>query len=178
MNMALCPGQFAAEGVALVRGLVPASLLGTINAVMRAWATRVMEALGSRPIGIGSRNGYHELVQRSPGRFDVPMREQDLMPIWGAQGSTAPEVPWLGLVRAGAGARCQAVDLRGRVLASRLARAAVAHRLASRGSRGPARACGERAAGVGGYPARGRSYRSGARHAPPDKSPAAAVAGP
>jgi hypothetical protein len=104
MNMALCPEQFAAEGVALVRGLVPGSLLGTINAVMRARAMHVMDALGSRPIGIGSRNGYHELVQRSPGRFDVPMREQDLVPIWGAQGSTAPEVPWLGLVRAMLGA--------------------------------------------------------------------------
>ncbi|MCX7054823.1 MAG: phytanoyl-CoA dioxygenase family protein [Proteobacteria bacterium] len=100
MNMALSPEQFATEGVALVRGLVPASLLGAINAVMRARATRVMAALGSRPIGIGSRNGYHELVQRSPGRYDVPMREQDLAPIWGAQGSIAPEVPWLGLVRA------------------------------------------------------------------------------
>jgi ectoine hydroxylase-related dioxygenase (phytanoyl-CoA dioxygenase family) len=59
-----------------------------------------MAALGSRPIGIGSRNGYHELVQRSPGRFDIPMCEEDLRPIWGMQGSAAPEVPWLGLVRA------------------------------------------------------------------------------
>jgi hypothetical protein len=100
MTMLLCPQQFAADGVALARGLVPASLLRTINEVMRARAKRVMEALGTRPIGIGSRNGYYELVQRSPGRFDVPMREQDLVPIWGAHGSTAPEVPWLGLVRA------------------------------------------------------------------------------
>jgi hypothetical protein len=103
MNTTLCPAQFAAEGVARVRGLVPGSLLDTINAVMRARATRVMEALGSRPIGIGSRNGYHELVQRSPGRFDVPMHDQDLVPIWGARGSAAPEVPWLGLVHAALG---------------------------------------------------------------------------
>ena len=100
MNLPLSPEQFAAEGVALVRGLVPESLLGIINGVMRAQAARVMAALGNRPIGIGSRNGYHELVQRSPGRFDVPMHEQDLVPIWGAQGSMAAEVPWLGLVRA------------------------------------------------------------------------------
>lgn len=105
--MKLCPDQFAADGVALVRGLVPLSLLGTINAVMRARAMQVMDALGSRPIGIGSRNGYHELVQRSPGRFDVPMCEQDLAPIWGALGSTAPEVPWLGLVRAVLGAEAR-----------------------------------------------------------------------
>jgi hypothetical protein len=100
MNMTLSPEQFAVDGVALVRGLVPTAMLGTLNEVMRAQATQVMAALGDRPIGIGSRNGYHELVQRSPGRFDVPMREQDLAPIWGALGSTAPEVPWLGLVRA------------------------------------------------------------------------------
>ena len=101
------PQQFAADGVALARGLVPAALLHTINDVMRARATRVMAALGTRPIGIGSKNGYHELVQRSPGRFDVPMSEQDLMPIWGAQGSTAPQVPWLGLVREVLGADAQ-----------------------------------------------------------------------
>ncbi|MGB8692263.1 MAG: phytanoyl-CoA dioxygenase family protein [Steroidobacteraceae bacterium] len=100
MSIQLCPRQFALDGVALARGLVNAALLRTINEVMRARAARVMAALGSRPIGIGSRNGYHELVQRSPGRFDVPMSEADLMPIWGAQGSTAPEVPWLELVRA------------------------------------------------------------------------------
>ena len=103
MSIQLCPQQFALDGVALARGLVTAPLLRTINEVMRARATRVMAALGTKPIGIGSRNGYHELVQRSPGRFDVPMSEADLMPIWGAQGSTAPEVPWLHLVRAALG---------------------------------------------------------------------------
>ena len=99
MHKAFCPEQFATEGVALVRELVPRPLLDVINTVMRARAIHVMATLGSRPIGIGSRNGYHELVQRSPGRFDVPMREQDLAPIWGAQGAAAPEVPWLELVR-------------------------------------------------------------------------------
>ncbi len=100
MSPLLCPQQFAADGVVRVRGLVPASLLRTINEVMRARATRVMDALGTRPIGIGSRNGFRELVQRSPGRFDVPLSELDLMPIWGAQGSIAPQVPWLEMVRA------------------------------------------------------------------------------
>ena len=100
MNPPVSPEQFATDGVALLRGLVPLSLLGTINGVMRARAAGVMAALGNRPIGIGSRNGYRELVQRSPGRFDVPMHEQDLAPIWGVRGSAAPDVPWLGLVRA------------------------------------------------------------------------------
>jgi hypothetical protein len=103
MTELLSARQFAADGVALVRGLVPAELLRTVNEVMRARAKRVMDALGNRPIGIGSRNGFHELVQRSPGRFDVPMSEQDLAPIWGAQGSTAPDVPWLEVVRSALG---------------------------------------------------------------------------
>ena len=103
MAEVFCPDRFAADGAVLIRGLVPPPLLARINAVMRTRAACVMEALGSRPIGIGSRNGYHELVQRSPGRFDVPLNERDLLPIWGAQGSLAPEVPWLGLVRAALG---------------------------------------------------------------------------
>jgi hypothetical protein len=100
VNLPLSPEQFAADGVARMRGRVPGALLGTINEVMRARAARVMAALGSRPIGIGSRDGYRELVQRSPGRFDVPMQERDLLPIWGSHGSLAPGVPWLEAVRA------------------------------------------------------------------------------
>ena len=100
MNLPLCPDRFAAEGVVWVRGLVTEPMLGAINGVMRARAAYVMAALGDRPIGIGSRNGYRELVQRSPGRFDVPVQAQDLAPLWGAQGSMAADVPWLPLVRA------------------------------------------------------------------------------
>jgi hypothetical protein len=99
MTLPLDPEQFATAGVAWVPGLVPKSMLDDINEVMRARAAQVMAALGNRPIGIGSRSGYRELVQRSPGRFDVPMHEQDLNPIWGAQGSLAADVPWLELVR-------------------------------------------------------------------------------
>jgi hypothetical protein len=107
MATAFDPGQFSTEGFLLARGLVPAPLLRTINQVMRAHSARVMGALGARPIGIGSRHGYYELVQRSPGRFDVPLGEKDLAPIWGAQGSLAPEVPWLALVRAALGPDAQ-----------------------------------------------------------------------
>jgi hypothetical protein len=101
------PDQFATAGVVMARGMVPEPLLRSINEVMRARVAVVMAALGDRPIGIGSRNGYRELVQRSPGRFDVPLHERVVMPIWGAEGSAAPEVPWLRLVCAvlGPGAR-------------------------------------------------------------------------
>ena len=37
----------------------------------------VMDALGDRDIGIGSAAGFHELVQRSQGRWDLPISPQD-----------------------------------------------------------------------------------------------------
>ena len=72
---------------------------------MRARAGAVMEALGEHPgpIGIGSANGFEEVVQRSPNRFDVPLDEGLLAPIWGPAGSTATAVPWMGLVTAALG---------------------------------------------------------------------------
>ena len=91
--------MLARDGVVLLRSRVPPSMLADINAVVRARAAHVMAALGNRPIGIGSRDGYHELVQRSPGRFDVPLTDSALEPVWGAAGSLAPEVPWLSVVR-------------------------------------------------------------------------------
>ena len=37
----------------------------------------VMDALDDRDIGIGSAAGFHELVQRSQGRWDLPISPQD-----------------------------------------------------------------------------------------------------
>jgi len=116
-------------GYLVRRGLVAPPLLRSINRIMRARAARVMAALGDRPIGLGSVNGYRtssspqptpalhsrlafysvylfcasrydELVQRSHSRWDVPMSENDLAEIWGPQGSVAQGVPWLELVLA------------------------------------------------------------------------------
>jgi hypothetical protein len=100
--MSLCPERFTREGAALVRSLVQPPLLGSINDLMRSRAAHAMNALEASqlPIGIGSRTGFHELVQRSPGRFDVPLTEADLESIWGEEGSSSAHVPWLPLVRA------------------------------------------------------------------------------
>ncbi len=89
---------FLADGALRVPGLVPPALLAAINALMRERAARVMQALGDKPIGIGSREGYHELVQRSPGRFDVPFSEQDLVPLFGPDGSLSAALPWMEMV--------------------------------------------------------------------------------
>ena len=45
-------------GYLVRRGLVAPPLLRSINTLMRARAARVMAALGDRPIGLGSVNGY------------------------------------------------------------------------------------------------------------------------
>jgi ectoine hydroxylase-related dioxygenase (phytanoyl-CoA dioxygenase family) len=89
-----------ADGGLRVPGLVPPQLLADINALMRSRAERVMHALGGRSIGIGSRAGFHELVQRSPGRFDVPLSEADLLPLFGPEGSLSPALPWMQIVHA------------------------------------------------------------------------------
>ena len=86
-------------GVTLARGIAPPVLLETLNRVLRARVATVMAVLGDRPIGIGSREGYHECVQRSPGRFDIPLAASDLATVWGAEGTAAADVPWLGMVR-------------------------------------------------------------------------------
>ena len=57
---------YSAEGCSenLITGI-----LGTSHARIE----RVMSALGDREIGIGSAAGFDELVQRSPGRWDLPI---------------------------------------------------------------------------------------------------------
>lgn len=95
----LCPERFARSGFAVARGLVQPQLLRSIDALMRHRATAVMSALADKPIGLGSVNGYEELVQRSHNRWDVPMSETDLQAIWGSEGSVSTDVPWLNLVQ-------------------------------------------------------------------------------
>lgn len=38
----------------------------------------IRKTLGDKEIGIGSARGYHEIVQRSPGRWDIPMSPTQL----------------------------------------------------------------------------------------------------
>ncbi len=89
-----------ADGGLRMPGLVPPQLLAGIITLMRSRAERVMGALGEQPIGIGSRAGFHELVQRSPGRFDVPLSEVDLVPLLGPEGSLSAQLPWMEFVHA------------------------------------------------------------------------------
>jgi len=53
----------------------------------------VRSALGNRDIGIGSAAGFDELVQRSPGRWDVPISPDEF-------GLRVTDLPWWPLVTA------------------------------------------------------------------------------
>lgn len=56
-------------------------------------ARDIRTVLGGKPIGIGSAAGYIEIVQRSPGRWDVPISPKQL-------GMDDHALPWMPLVTA------------------------------------------------------------------------------
>lgn len=51
----------------------------------------VMATLGTQMIGIGSASGFDEVVQRSPGRWDIPISLADF-------GIDHPSLPWWPLI--------------------------------------------------------------------------------
>ena len=52
-----------------------------------------MSALGTQPIGIGSATGFDEVVQRSPGRWDIPISPEEF-------GVDERALPWWPLIAA------------------------------------------------------------------------------
>ena len=57
----------------MVAGLCDPSLVAHLLEVSRHRSGEIMAALGSQTIGIGSAAGFDEVVQRSPGRWDIPI---------------------------------------------------------------------------------------------------------
>lgn len=68
--------QLAADGVILLQRLCNDEIVSQILDVSLRRSDEVRAALGAREIGIGSAAGYAEIVQRSPGRWDVPVSMQ------------------------------------------------------------------------------------------------------
>lgn len=81
----------ASEGFVLLPGLCGAAFVEQILNVARQRISEVRSALGSREMGIGSAAGYREIVQRSPGRWDLPISLRRF-------GTTNQEMPWWPLV--------------------------------------------------------------------------------
>ena len=80
--------QFEVDGFVIRPKLLDPKTLDHIATVARARLAAVRDKLGSQDIGIGSVAGYDEIVQRSPGRWDVPITLEEFdvkdedMPWW------------------------------------------------------------------------------------------------
>ena len=77
----------------MVAGLCDPSLVAHLLKVSRHRSGEVMAALGSQTIGIGSAAGFDEVVQRSPGRWDIPISLDE----FGVQDHA---LPWWPLIAA------------------------------------------------------------------------------
>ena len=64
--------RLADDGFALLAGMCEIELITRLLEVSRERSRAVTQALGTQTIGIGSAAGFHEIVQRSPGRWDIP----------------------------------------------------------------------------------------------------------
>ena len=92
-NLCGAADQLASEGFVLLHQLCNSELVELVLDVSRRRAHAVRGALGAKEIGIGSAAGYVEIVQRSPGRWDVPIAPQQF-------GFNDKEMPWWPLVTA------------------------------------------------------------------------------
>ncbi len=92
-NLCGAADQLVSDGFVLLHQLCNSELVELVLDVSRRRAHAVREALGSKEIGIGSVAGYVEIVQRSPGRWDVPIAPQQF-------GFDDREMPWWPLVTA------------------------------------------------------------------------------
>ena len=86
-------GQLTSAGFVLLDQLCGSEFVELVLGVCRERTRTLREALGEQEIGIGSVAGYEEIVQRSPGRWDVPIAPQQF-------GFKDREMPWWPLVAA------------------------------------------------------------------------------
>lgn len=85
--------RLTSDGFVLLHQLCSSELVETLLDVSRRRAREIRDALGTKEIGIGSAAGYVEIVQRSPGRWDVPITPQQF-------GLDDKQMPWWPLVAA------------------------------------------------------------------------------
>ncbi|MGH7178252.1 MAG: hypothetical protein ACREJC_12800, partial [Tepidisphaeraceae bacterium] len=85
--------RLVSDGFVLLPDLCNAAFLQQILDISHGRIREVRAALGDREIGIGSAAGYDEIVQRSPGRWDLPISPQQF-------GMDVKSAPWWPLVAA------------------------------------------------------------------------------
>jgi len=85
--------QLREDGYLLVKGLCDPEFVAHLLEASLRCSDQVMSALGTQTIGIGSAAGFDEVVQRSPGRWDIPISPNE----FGVDDRT---LPWWPLVAA------------------------------------------------------------------------------
>ena len=79
------------DGFAVTAGWCDAGMVNHLLDVSQRRSQEIAAALGTQPIGIGSAAGFFEVVQRSPGRWDIPISPSEF-------GVDDPSLPWWPLV--------------------------------------------------------------------------------
>ncbi|HIG39472.1 MAG: phytanoyl-CoA dioxygenase family protein [bacterium] len=83
--------RLSEDGFMILSAACDHGLLSQISKVCLQQSKEVRTALASRDIGIGSAVGFDEIVQRSPGRWDVPITPEKF-------GLDAKKLPWWPLM--------------------------------------------------------------------------------
>ena len=81
------------DGYLLVANLCDPEFVTHLLAVSLNRSDHIMSTLGSQSIGIGSAAGFDEVVQRSPGRWDIPISPDEF-------GVEDRALPWWPLITA------------------------------------------------------------------------------
>jgi len=85
--------QLEEDGYLLIEGLCDPEFVAHLLEVSLRRSDHVISALGTQSIGIGSAAGFDEVVQRSPGRWDVPISPSEF-------GVDERDLPWWPLITA------------------------------------------------------------------------------
>ena len=85
--------QLEEDGHLLVEDLCDPAFVAHLLEVSLRRSDQVMSALGTQSIGIGSAAGFDEVVQRSPGRWDIPISPDEF-------GVDERALPWWPLIAA------------------------------------------------------------------------------
>ena len=85
--------QLEEDGYLLVEGFCDPGFVAHLLEVSLRRSDQVMAALGAQSIGIGSAAGFDEVVQRSPGRWDIPISPDEF-------GVDPRALPWWPLIAA------------------------------------------------------------------------------
>lgn len=92
-SLANAQQQLENDGYLLAEGLGDPELVAHLLEVSLSRSNEVMAALGGQTIGIGSAAGFDEVVQRSPGRWDIPISPPEF-------GVDERALPWWPLIAA------------------------------------------------------------------------------